>query len=500
MYYLRAVVHAGEEEKARGLVSSLPHLVYDGKEYERIVKAGEWLVVELGDGREPPLTPLAGGGEDPQWAARHGLLEAAKRADTDELAKYHVLRLCVSRDPATMNCYTAYRAEQAVATDALVCAMLKADSALAATYRDWRDSAAVAALRKSIASLDVPSFSSGCAKAEVKTSILMNMLKKDKPISWCTTPAEMTIILRNVGKVCVLHAMKRAAHNKEVIRDVQSFVLFVGEHIEVTESSPFIGCPADAPGVQSWKEVTAFADAHNACVALLTADPTATRVSEVYKISGKDAVFSRVPARHTESGAKKTTVKILTNLATSDLGIRTIAAHPSLGVDMEKVATWAVGDAPVTRPRSDTSYDPGSSEYTQKEYTYPFTTNKNDVITFKLGSMTGTAERVIDGQHHDYTEGEYQLHLFVNPLIAGVGQAMQYTACDTFTMNVVHSNKEPQTFKLKEIVKREGDYVTYMLKCNSKYLRIDIDANDLVKSLRIYTRPKTHARKKAKTA
>ena len=485
--YRRIVVHAGEEQQVRLLTSRLRPLHYGGKEYHRVHEQDDWVVAELMDGDEPPLTPSLDGA-DPCWAVRAGLVAAVRQARLDQRAAYHVVRMCMHRPPERLDCFTAYRAETAVRTDALACALLGApDGGATAAYRTWRDAGYVAALKSAIQSLDMKSINDGCKKACVDTAALMAILRNATPIGWATTGAEASFILKHTAKVAILRALKRLAGAKDdatMARAVQAFIYFAAAHCEVNEGSPFVGVPADAGELSTAAEVVAFCDAHNACVAALTADPTASRSSKPYTLGGAPVVFAAAPSERAGSRAPAHMLNRLRNLR-GEPSIDRLVAPAVLSMDMGVLANWAMGRVKPAAPAGASDHDPGKQDV-HKEYTYEggFIISTSDCIQFTVGGVTADACAVLDAHGRIHSDNGYRVYVWTNKVAAGAGQMINLDSCTEFNMTL---GNKAEKYKLLDPLTEENDYVTYKLTERSWYLRLDYCPRQRITMVKLYS-------------
>lgn len=486
---LRLLAPSGSAAAARAAatLAEAPPLLHGGAAYARTWEEGGFVLLELGNGEQPPLTPLADGSADPQAAARAGLLLAARDAERGSPhAEFELERQCLFAEPRQINCCTAYRAECTVLSCAAACAAVGCSTGAAeAAHREWLYQHLRGRLQAALRALRVTDdFPRG---ARAHTALLHNLATDEgvvRQLGCYTTAAEFSYILLHAGKVAICRAAARLAKEPQLHRQVQDFVYYVCAHATLREGDR----PADAPELRT-PEAVAFADAHGACASLLAVEPTAERATRTLEVGGVPVVFASPPPEKRET-ATKALLRYLYKLTSAP---ETLAVPSALEMDMVDVSAWAAGAAAPPPPVA----DPGAADCTAAYCAAAgFSMSPNDALAFTLGAVQLVARAVhagaLEGALHTVeaaSEGpRYRVYVWHNPPTA---QLISLSECTTFTAKP-HFKRAvtlgaPRT--------ETASFQTFQLKQKSWFLRLDRDAANRLKSVRVYA---LHARKKSR--
>jgi hypothetical protein len=243
--YLRVLVPEGAPFAGEAAaLAGERRLVHEGAEFARTHTERGWLIVELGDGTEPPLTPRAGDAEDdPQWACRQGLLACLQGCLQGGTAPFHAVRACLRTEPRKINCLTTYLSERCVLGDALACAILGGGPELAAAYRQARDLALRQEIVSALEALGDSEFEEIQTVAGVDTELLRRVRAGELVLDWSVTHCKMTHFVLSVFKLSLLHMMVRVEEDPAHKPAVQAFIYYAAAHVPLTDKSRFIGAP-----------------------------------------------------------------------------------------------------------------------------------------------------------------------------------------------------------------------------------------------------------------
>jgi hypothetical protein len=484
---LRVVLPRGLAEGAAAMLADLPPLVWEGAQYTRLHQQDGFALAELQDGSAPPLTPRADGSADPRAAERDGLLRAAAEARAgDAAALFHVNALCLRATPSEVNCLTAWDAEVAMETEAAACAACgAADGAPAAAYRAWRDSRYKDALRRAARALNATERFP--ERWGVRTALLERVASGAAANLTChSTADEARDLLLTFAKVVACRAVRRAARAPperaaEEAARAQAEIYFLAAHARLSETSRAAGAPADAPD----GDVVRFADAHNALLGLLTAEPTARRAARTETVGGAPVCFA-APPREGPSAPRAAFAR-LRLLGEQPDCLDALVAPSCLDLDVQAVIRWAraSGDG---APRAPARPDPGAADETD-EYNFAngFRLSEEDALPLELGGakLRARAVRTEAGLH---TVGAFRVYYWQNVLGA---ELLHADACVALAMD-------------KAILKRPvalaqpratgPGWRTYKLKENLWYLRLEHDERGRLTALKLYA---MHLRKQA---